>query len=99
MYPTFQIMYHQLQHSNHDTIKESNTAMVRFKCASYRSKLQEVRRGQSERDVLAFHEATKQKELLLCRCLNAFNNDHTYATQPSTNADFLSLHCHSFTTR
>ena len=84
-----------IEASNPDTIKESNAAMVRFKCASHRSKLQEERRRQSKRDVLALHEATKQKELMLHRCLNAFNNDHAYATPPSTNADLLSLQCQS----
>ena len=84
-----------IEASNPDTIKESNAVMVRFKRASHRSKLQEERRRQSERDVLALHEATKQKELMLRRCLNAFNNDHAYATQPSTNADLLSLQCQS----
>ena len=84
-----------IEASNPDTIKESNAAMVYFKRASHRSKLQEERRRQSERDVLALHEATKQKELMLRRCLNAFNNDHAYATQPSTNADLLSLQCQS----
>ena len=81
-----------IQVSNPDTIKESNAAMVRFKCASHHSKLQEERRRQSERDVLALHEATKQNELMLRRCLNAFNNDQAYATQPF-NADLLSLQC------
>ena len=84
-----------IEASNPDTIKESNAAMVCFKRASHRSKLQEKRRRQSERDVLALHEATKQKELMLRRCLNAFNNDHAYATQPSTNADLLNLQCQS----
>ena len=54
-----------IEASNPDTIKESNAAMVRFKGASHRSKLQEERRRQSERDVLTLHEATKQKELML----------------------------------
>ena len=84
-----------IEASNPDTITESNAAMVRFKYASHCSKLQEKQRRQSERDVLALHEATKQKELMLRCCLNAFNNDHAYATQPSTNADLLSLQCQS----
>ena len=84
-----------IEASNPDTVKESNAAMVRFKRVSHRSKLQEERRRQSERDMMALREATKQKELMLRRHLDAFNNDHAYATQPSTNTDLLSLQCQS----
>ena len=71
--------------------------MVRFKHASQRSKLQEERRRQSERSVLALCGASKQKKLMLHHRLDAFNNDHAYATQPSTNADLLlSVQCQRY---
>ena len=81
--------------NNPETIKESSTAMVHFKCVSHCAKLQEEQRKQLERDMLALREATKQKETMLCQCLNVFNNDHTYATQPFTKSDLLSLQCQS----
>ena len=30
---------------------------------------------------------------MLHQCLNAFNNDHTYANHPSTKSDLLNLQC------
>ena len=70
-----------IQANNPETIKESNAAMVHFQRVSYRSKLQEEQRKQLERDALALREATEQRELMLRCCQDAFNNDHTYATQ------------------
>ena len=48
--------------SNTDSIKESNAATVHFKDVSRCAKLQEEQRKQLERDTLALHESTKQKE-------------------------------------
>ena len=67
--------------------------MMHLKHVSHRSKLQEKQRKQFERDMLALCEATKQKEILLHRCLNTFNGDSTCTTPPSTKADLLSLQC------
>lgn len=84
-----------IQANNPETIKESNAAMVRFQRVSHRSKLQEERRKQLERDTLALREATEQRELMLRRCQYAFNNDHTYATQQSKTVitDLSSVQC------
>ena len=48
--------------NNTDSIKESNAATVHFKYVSRCAKLQEEQRKQLERDTLALHESTKQKE-------------------------------------
>ena len=67
--------------------------MVCLKRVSCHAKLQEEQRKQLKIDTLGLREATKWKETMLHQCLNAFNNDHTYANHPSTKLDLLNLQC------
>ena len=50
--------------------------------------------------MLALREVTKQREIMLHHCQDAFNNDHMYATQQSKTAisDLSSVQCQGSST-
>lgn len=64
---------------------ECNAAMLRFKRASHRTKLQTERRRQEERDALELQRVDEEEEEMIRLTIRAFNNDHTYTRQPLEN--------------